>query len=213
MGKFTGMRKFYSKNLFESGMLNKLVFQVFFSLTTLNSFAQTFNPGPISNITLSFERKVIASAGREAKNNTTLYSNIRYMTYTIGETVIHGGTAGTNRISNGFIQPDGIAPTSQPGTTAIEEVERPFAVYPNPFTDVFIIEAPQEQTESVRIQLIDANGKLLKEEEFSSLKHRVELPEGTAPGTYYVNFYTSDGTFLQQSKLVKMNAPQTNVAY
>jgi hypothetical protein len=41
----------------------------------------------------------------------------------------------------------------------------------------------------------------------------MELPEGSAPGTYFVNFYRLDGTFLQQSKLVKMNAAHSNQAY
>lgn len=172
-----------------------------------------FNPGPFITPPLSFERKVIASAGKEVKNTATLYSNIRYMTYTIGEPVIWGGTASTNRINNGFIQPDGTVPSTQPGTTAMTSADQPFTIYPNPTTDVFIVEAPEEQVDPVRIQLIDANGKLLKEEEITNLKHRMELPEGSAPGTYYLNFYRLDGTFLQQSKLVKMNAPHSNIAY
>ena len=93
------------------------------------------------------------------------------------------------------------------------QVDLPFTIYPNPTSDVFIVEAPEEQNEAVRVQLIDANGKLLREEEFTTLKHRMELPEGSVPGTYYLNFYRPDGTFLQQSKLVKMNAPNSNVAY
>jgi hypothetical protein len=172
-----------------------------------------FTPGPLLPPPLKFERKVIASAGREAKNTTTFYSAIRYMTYTIGEPVIWGGTAATSRINNGFIQPDGTAPTSQPGVTGMAQVDLPFTIYPNPTSDVFIVEAPEEQNEAVRVQLIDANGKLLREEEFTTLKHRMELPEGSVPGTYYLNFYRPDGTFLQQSKLVKMNAPNSNVAY
>jgi len=160
-----------------------------------------------------FERKVIASAGKEAKNNPAFYSDIRYMTYTIGEPVIWGGTASTNRINNGFIQPDGTATTTQPAVTGMVQVEQPFMIYPNPTSDAFIVEAPVEQVDPVRVQLIDANGKLLKEEKIATLKHRMELPEGSAPGTYYLNFYRLDGTFLQQSKLVKMNAPHSNITY
>jgi hypothetical protein len=177
-------------------------------------FCSQFNWTNAQFITLPrFERKVIASAGREAKNNPTYYSEIRYMTYTIGEPLIWGGTASTNRINNGFIQPDGTASTSQPSVTSMTQVDQPFTIYPNPTSDVFIVEATEEQNEAVRVQLIDANGKLLREEEFTKLKHRMELPEGSAPGTYYLNFYRPDGTFLQQSKLVKMNAPHSNVAY
>jgi len=171
------------------------------------------NPWPISPPHVTPERKVVASAGREAKNSSTVFSNSYFMTYTIGEPVIYGGTASTKRISNGFIQPAGIPPTSPPPPSGLIQVEQAFSIYPNPTSDAFIVEAPEEQVDPVRVQLIDANGKLLREEEITTLKHRMELPEGSAPGTYYLNFYSLDGTFLQQSKLVKMNAPHSNVAY
>jgi hypothetical protein len=196
----------------------KIYTTLFFLFVALQSFLGQIvvNPWPISPPHLRPERRVIASAGREAKNNSTVFSNSYFMTYTIGETVIYGGTASTNRISNGFIQPAGITPTSPPSPpspSGLIQADQAFTIYPNPTSDAFIVEAPEEQTDPVRVQLIDANGKLLKEEQISTLKHRMELPEGSAPGTYFVNFYRLDGTFLQQSKLVKMNAAHSNQAY
>jgi hypothetical protein len=158
----------------------------------------------------SFERKVIASAGQELKNNAVLFSSVRFMTYTIGEPLIFGGTATSNRINNGFIQPAGISAVGQPAVSSLAEVNNPFVVYPNPSADCFMVEAPEESNERVHLQLIDQNGKLILEVDFSSLKYKLELPEGAAPGTYFLNFYHENGTFIQQSKLVKVNGSPTN---
>jgi hypothetical protein len=158
----------------------------------------------------SFERKVIASAGQELKNNAVLFSAVRFMTYTIGEPLIFGGTASSNRINNGFIQPAGISAVGQPAVSSLAEVNNPFVVYPNPSADCFMVEAPEESNERVHLQLIDQNGKLILEADFSSLKYKLELPEGAAPGTYFLNFYHENGTFIQQSKLVKVNGSPTN---
>ena len=158
----------------------------------------------------SFERKVFASAGQESKNNAVLFSAVRYMTYTIGEPLIFGGTASSNRINNGFIQPAGISAVGQPAVTTIAVVNNPFVVYPNPSADCFMVEAPEEINERVHLQLIDQNGKLILEADFSSLMYNLELPEGAAPGAYFLNFYQENGTFIQQSKLVKVNGSPTN---
>ena len=179
-------------------MNNLLLFFVFIFFFTKNTSAQ------------SFERKVFASAGQESKNNAVLFSAVRYMTCTIGEPLIFGGTASSNRINNGFIQPAGISAVGQPAVTTIAEVNNPFVVYPNPSADCFMVEAPEEINERVHLQLIDQNGKLILETDFSSLKYKLELPEGAAPGTYFLNFYHENGTFIQQSKLVKVNGSPTN---
>lgn len=179
-------------------MNNLLLFFVFIFFFTKNTSAQ------------SFERKVFASAGQESKNNAVIFSAVRYMTYTIGEPLIFGGTASSNRINNGFIQPAGISAVGQPAVTIIAEVNNPFVVYPNPSADCFMVEAPEEINERVHLQLIDQNGKLILEADFSSLKYKLELPEGAAPGTYFLNFYHENGTFIQQSKLVKVNGSPTN---
>ena len=170
----------------------------------------TFNKAQFMPAALTFERKVIASAGKELKNNPLLFSSVRYMTFTIGEPLIFGGTTSSSRITNGFIQPDGTSAVSQPAVSALAEANNPFVVYPNPSADCFIVEAPEESIERVHLQLIDLNGKLILETDFSSLKYKLELPEGTAPGTYFLNFYHENGTFIQQAKLVKVHGTATN---
>ena len=179
-------------------MNNLLLFFVFIFFFTKNTSAQFF------------ERKVFASAGQESKNNAVLFSAVRYMTYTIGEPLIFGGTASSNRINNGFIQPAGISAVGQPAVTTIAEVNNPFVVYPNPSADCFMVEAPEEINERVHLQLIDQNGKLILETHFSSLKYKLDLPEGAATGTYFLNFYHENGTFIQQAKLVKVHGTATN---
>jgi hypothetical protein len=179
-------------------MNNLPLFFVFIFLFTKNTSAQ------------SFERKVYASAGKELKNNPLLFSSVRYMTFTIGEPLIFGGTTSSSRITNGFIQPDGTSAVSPPAVSALAEANNPFVVYPNPSADFFIVEAPEESIERVHLQLIDLNGKLILETDFSSLKYKLELPEGTAPGTYFLNFYHENGIFIQQAKLVKVHGTATN---
>jgi hypothetical protein len=63
----------------------------------------------------SFDRKVFASAGKDANNGLTGLSQ-RFMTYTIGEPIIYKGSNSTYSFSNGFIQPIGITPTAPPVT-------------------------------------------------------------------------------------------------
>ena len=187
------------------------IFCSFSWLFTFQANAQlNFNKGAFLTTPLSFERNVIASAGKELKNNPLLFSAVRYMTFTIGEPLIFGGTASSNRINNGFIQPGGTAPSVLPASSGISEVNNPFLVYPNPSADCFIVEAPEESIERVHLQLIDQNGKLILETNFSSLKYKLDLPEGAATGTYFLNFYHENGTFIQQAKLVKVHGTATN---
>jgi len=176
------------------------IFCSFSWLFTFQANSQlNFNKGAFLTTPLSFERNVIASAGKELKNNPLLFSAVRYMTFTIGEP-----------INNGFIQPGGTAPSGLPASSGISEVNNPFLVYPNPSADCFIVEAPEESIERVHLQLIDQNGKLILETNFSSLKYKLDLPEGAATGTYFLNFYHEDGTFIQQAKLVKVHGTATN---
>jgi hypothetical protein len=37
------------------------------------------------------------------------------------------------------------------------------------------------------------------------LVYELNFDQQLPPGNYYINFYKEDGTFLQQSKLIKMN--------
>jgi len=37
------------------------------------------------------------------------------------------------------------------------------------------------------------------------LVYQIDFQNELAPGNYYLNFYKEDGSFLQQTKLIKMN--------
>lgn len=148
-------------------------------------------------------RMVFASAGTVANPTTglTLINN-KVMTYTIGEPVIFGGLAGTKYIHNGFEQPDVLIPVS-PGVVMISKPNTPFKVYPNPATVFSIVEGPEEQKDPVRLQLMDMNAKLIAEYTMESTRLQIDLENTLAPGTYFLNFYTNEGQFIQQNKLIK----------
>jgi hypothetical protein len=83
-----------------------------------------------------------------------------------------------------------------------------FKLFPNPATSFSTIESSLDTLSSVNIQLIDLNGKLIKEETMNGPHHTVDLESlFIAPGTYYINFYNAEGLFLQQNKLIKSNTP------
>ena len=152
----------------------------------------------------SFDRKVIASAGRDANNGLVGLSK-RFMTYTIGEPIIYRGSNSSNSLSNGFIQPIGIKAISPPALTAIGLNNGDIAIYPNPFGTYITVNASEQQEEAIRVQLIDLNGKLILQEEILPNHHRLEIPQHCAPGTYLLNCYTLSGQFIQQTRLIKMD--------
>lgn len=173
--------------------MNKVALTVFF---TLHIFFF------ISSQTL--ERKVIAAAGRDATNGQTGLSQYR-MAYTIGEPLIYGGSAGTNRISNGFIQPIGISAVAPPAPSGMILQPGDIAVYPNPFGTYIMINGQEESEENVTIQLIDQQGKLILQKYIVPHNYQLEIPEYCTPGIYLLNMYTPIGQFIQQSRLIKMN--------
>jgi hypothetical protein len=160
----------------------------------------------------SFDRNVFASAGRDAKNPTFQLLNIRYMTYTIGEPIIHGASTPSYRLGNGFIQPAGISAVAPPAVTAITQVNDTYSVYPNPFDEKLVIAAPEESVEIVKLQLIDQNGKLILETEMNEKQMQLSIPESCAVGVYWLNIYRLDGTFLQQNKLIKQTGIYSNTS-
>lgn len=155
----------------------------------------------------SSDRKVYASAGRFVRNVNTNSAVQNTITYTLGEPFIYGSSVGNFRINNGFIQPDGLIAVS-PNVVLLMKPTDTFKLFPNPATSFSTIESSFDTLSTVNIQLIDLNGKLIKEETMIGKHHTVDL-ESTfiAPGTYYINFYNTEGLFLQQNKLIKSNTP------
>ena len=171
----------------------KTLFFTFALLLTGVSFAQN---------TTSW-RMVFASAGRVANPATGLsLINNKVMTYTIGEPIIHGGLVGTRYMHNGFEQPDKLVPVGG-GVVMLEKPNTPFKIYPNPATVYSIVEGPEEQKDPVRLQLMDMNAKLIAEYTMESTRLQIDFENTLTPGTYFLNFYTNEGQFIQQNKLIK----------
>ena len=168
------------------------LFPVLFITLYFNSHSQTL------------ERKLIASAGKDATNGQTGLAQYR-MAYTIGEPLIYGGTAGTTKISNGFIQPIGITAVAPPSTSGMILQSGDIAVYPNPFGTYLMINGWEESDENVNVQLIDQQGKLILQKDIVPHNYQLEIPSYCAPGMYLLNLYTLNGQFIQQNRLIKMN--------
>ncbi len=181
--------------------------QVIFMITKhfiLSLFVSFIN---VLTYSQSTDRKVYASAGRFVRNVNTNSTIQNTITYTLGEPFIYGSSVGNFRINNGFIQPDGIVSVS-PNVVSFMKPTDSFKLFPNPASSFSTIESSFDTLDPIKIQLIDLNGKLIKEETMTEKKHIVDLESlFIAPGTYYINFYNDEGTFLQQSKLIKSNKP------
>ena len=152
----------------------------------------------------TFDRKVFASAGRDANNGSTGTTQ-NFMTYTIGEPIIYRGANSAYSLSNGFVQPIGIAAVSPPTSSALGLANGDIAIYPNPFGSYIEINSKQVNQEEIMVQLIDLNGKLILQEQILPVYHKLEIPQHCAPGTYLLNCYTLSGQFIQQTRLIKMD--------
>jgi hypothetical protein len=171
----------------------KTTFLFFFLVASSSLIAQTSMP----------DRVVYAAAGRWASPATGFsFINNKIMVYTIGEPIIYGGQVGTNFIHNGFEQPDKLIPIG-PSVVMLDKPNPTFKVYPNPSTTYSIIEGPEEQKDLIKLQLLDLNAKLVAEYNMESSRLQIDFENTLAPGTYFLNFYTLEGQFIQQNKLIK----------
>lgn len=159
--------------------------------------------GSFNSYSQNNERRVFASAGKEVSNNVSLISLKRIMTFTIGEPLIYSGSPLGRKINNGFIQPIGITPVSPPSTTAMALNTDTYKVYPNPVTSICTIQCPEEYKNDIRLQMLDQNGKLIKELIITDINFSFELEDYIVPGQYFLNFISIEGNFIQQTKLIK----------
>ena len=153
------------------------------------------------------KRRVMASAGRIAKNLQPSPFGTNYiMSYTLGEPFIYVNTPlgyASTRVCNGFQQPDALIPVG-PGVVVQMPTQPVFKIYPNPFDAYSIVEAPKEYEEQeLKLQLIDANGKLVHDEIMKGARHKADYSTGLAPGTYFLNIYHMSGALIEQVKLIK----------
>lgn len=156
----------------------------------------------------SFDRKVIASAGKDASNGASLSMNAYYMAYTVGEPLIYGSSSTTNKLNNGFIQPFPNATINPSTPSGLILANGDILVYPNPFGNYLMVDGPEENEEDIKVQLIDQQGKLILDHQVLPKKYKLEIPEYFAPGVYFLNLYSLQGQFIQQNKLIKMSVEQ-----
>ena len=152
------------------------------------------------------DRKVFSTAGKDLKNQALgvpAAQNYK-ITYTMGEPIIGLFSLTGKRLTVGFIQPDGIFPISPPSPTQVI-LSDPFQISPNPATNFTYIKAPVNWEGKLIVQLIDYHGKLIKSQTMESMVMEFSIDHIIPPGNYFLNFYKEDGSFLQQSKLIKMN--------
>jgi hypothetical protein len=152
------------------------------------------------------DRRVFSTAGRDLKNlslGLPVTQNHK-VTFTMGEPLIGFISLTGKRLSTGFIQPDGIFPIAPPSPVQIT-LNDPFLITPNPAANSTYIKAPEQWEGKVTVQLMDSHGKLVKSQTMESLLMEFTFDPIIAPGNYFLNFYMEDGSFIQQSKLIKMN--------
>jgi hypothetical protein len=152
------------------------------------------------------DRKVFSTAGKILKNSYVLApaSQQRVITFTMGEPIIGLWSFSGKRLFNGFIQSDAIVPVSPPGPVLLTPND-PFSVVPNPTNTFINITAPSDWDSRVYIQVIDLNGKLIKQLDMQDKLLRMDWEENNVPGNYFLNFYQENGQFIQQTKLIKLN--------
>jgi hypothetical protein len=177
--------------------------KLFFTFCILSSMAVTAQN--------QISRRVFASAGRFTKS-VSMPGYIYSLSYTVGEPIIFGANGTTNKLSNGFQQPDvvtntgGTSPGGGGAVTAIGLTNNPFQVYPNPFSTFLKIQGPSSAENATKLQLIDAGGKLIQEAAMESDFFNMTIEEFLPVGSYFLNFYTTEGVFIQQTKLIKQNS-------
>ncbi|MEY4521634.1 MAG: Secretion system C-terminal sorting domain, partial [Bacteroidota bacterium] len=131
---------------------------LFFSISILLSITVTAQN--------QISRRVFASAGKFTRS-LSMPGYIYSLSYTVGEPIVFGGNGATYKLSNGFQQSDavinsgGVSPGGGGAVTAIGLNNNPFQVYPNPFSTFLNIKGPSSSESVTKLQLIDANGKLI----------------------------------------------------
>jgi hypothetical protein len=182
--------------------MNIVMKKLFFTFCILSSMAVTAQN--------QIARRVFASAGKFTRS-VSMPGYIYSLSYTVGEPIIFGANGTTNKLSNGFQQPDvavnsgGVTPGGGGAVTAIGLNNNPFQVYPNPFSTFLNIKGPSFTESTTKLQLIDANGKLIQEAAMESDFFNMTIEEFLPVGSYFLNFYTPEGVFIQQTKLIKQN--------
>lgn len=138
-------------------------------------------------------QEVVGVAGKEESNTQVqLY-------WTLGETIIHTGGTGEQRLTQGFHQASYYA-------TLIEEKKQnaiDLSLYPNPFIDVVNIAVKGDvDATSLNYSIIDLNGRELKSGKLMSNPYPLEL-SAYSNAFYFVKIHSDNHSVSQTYKIQK----------
>ena len=121
------------------------------------------------------------------------------LSWTIGESVTETFTGTNTILTQGFQQ-------SQYSITSIEEATNnnyQISVYPNPTTDLINISIQSVDKSSLKIELIDLQGKRLYYQNINSNSKTLDLKQ-FAGSIYFLKIYTNENKFLKSYKITKI---------
>lgn len=119
------------------------------------------------------------------------------VSYSVGQ-IDYSAKGANNEITEGVQQPYEIV------TLAVSEdgnTEKNISLYPNPVKDVLFVDFNQEKFSNSTYQLYDAQGKLIKNGNFSQKKN--ELNFSMLPASVYIIRIFSDNKMVKTFKIIK----------
>lgn len=119
------------------------------------------------------------------------------VSYSVGQ-IDYSAKGANNEITEGVQQPYEIV------TLAVSEdgnTEKNISLYPNPVKDVLFVDFNQEKFSNSTYQLYDAQGKLIKNGNFSQKKN--ELNFSMLPASVYIIRIFSDNKMMKTFKIIK----------
>lgn len=117
--------------------------------------------------------------------------------YSIGQ-IDYSAKGANNEITEGLQQPYEIV------SLAVSEdgnAEKNISLYPNPVKDILFVDFNQEKFSNSTYQLYDAQGKLIKNGNFSQKKN--ELNFSMLPASVYIIRIFSDNKMVKTFKIIK----------
>jgi len=140
--------------------------------------------------------QILSSSGSSYQTNTMTID------WTLGELSITTITGPSSMITQGFHQPKYIITA----VDVLSETAGKILVYPNPTSDEVNMKMTFDKTLSVRVRLVDSEGRLLWYEKYTGQNMIERAFFGNLPnGNYFLNF-TTDGNISKQTfKIQKIN--------
>ena len=160
-----------------------------------------------------------------ASGGTMLKKGNLQLEYTIGETCINTLSSASNKITQGFHQPNivvsRIDPSQPPqgggenaealsesemakvsGERAIQNSDLQIDVFPNPVTD--FVNITSVSNEQINLTLTDAQGKILQQLKHHAQQTQIDFTKLNA-GTYFIVAQSENGKLRNTYKVIKQH--------